>query len=211
MSDKLIPSTTLPNGLDEKVLHDFSSQLNERQLLWLSGYFYGLAESGNKGQVSGISHQLSSANGSQEKLTAQGSQLTAPTLTIIFGSQSGNAQKAANKTVELAQAHSITTKAIDIADYATKNLKDERALAMIISTYGEGEPPAVAEDFYKFVHSSRAPKLNDTQFSVLALGDKSYIQYCQTGKDFDAQFEISSELNTWFSAGAFSGYEICKE
>lgn len=29
--------------------------------------------------------------------------------------------------------------------------------------------------------------------------------------DFDAQFEISSELNTWFSAGAFSGYEICKE
>ncbi len=184
MSDKLIPPTTLPNGLDAENLQNFSSKLNERQLLWLSGYFYGLAEHGVRAQESGIRQQTN--------LIPDTSNLTpvnAPALTIIFGSQSGNAQKAANKTAELAQARGITTKVVDIANYATKNLKDERALAMVISTYGEGEPPAVAEDFYKYVHSARAPKLNDTQFSVLALGDKSYIQYCQTGKDFDTQFE----------------------
>ena len=189
MSEKLITSNMLPNGLDENNLHDFSSKLNERQLLWLSGYFYGLAERATNYAPAALSQQLPTVNGVQEKIPTQSVQVAAPTLTIIYGSQSGNAQKAANKTAELAQARGINTKVVDIAQYATKNLKDERALALVISTYGEGEPPAVAEDFYKFVHSARAPKLTDLQFSVLSLGDKSYIQYCQTGKDFDAQFE----------------------
>ncbi len=186
MSEKLVTPNMLPNGLDEKNLHDFSSKLNERQLLWLSGYFYGLSEKAINHQPTASSYQPTS------ELIADSSKLMAvkaPTLTIIYGSQSGNAQKAANKTAELAKSRGIEAKVVDIAQYATKNLKEERALAMVISTYGEGEPPAVAEDFYKFVHSARAPKLNDLQFSILALGDKSYIQYCQTGKDFDTQFE----------------------
>jgi len=181
MSENLTTANMLPNGLDEKNLQDFSAKLNERQLLWLSGYFYGLAERAMSYEPLAMSQH--------SNLETLPTSLPSPTLTIIYGSQSGNAQKAANKTAELAQARGITTKVVDIAQYASKNLKDERALAMVISTYGEGEPPAVAEDFYKFVHSARAPKLNDLQFSVLSLGDKSYIQYCQTGKDFDAQFE----------------------
>jgi sulfite reductase (NADPH) flavoprotein alpha-component len=54
-----------------------------------------------------------------------------------------------------------------------------------VSTHGEGEPPLAAEEFYNFIHSTRAPQLENLQYSVLALGDKSYAQFCKTGQDID--------------------------
>src|SRR5690606_40342738 len=42
---------------------------------------------------------------------------------------------------------------------------------------------------YDFLHSKRAPKLDDVRFSVLSLGDSSYEFFCQTGKDFDKRLE----------------------
>ncbi len=59
---------------------------------------------------------------------------------------------------------------------------------MIVSTHGEGEPPDQAIQFYEFLHSKRAPKLENLHYSVLALGDSSYEFFCKTGKDFDEQF-----------------------
>jgi len=35
----------------------------------------------------------------------------------------------------------------------------------------------------------RAPKLDGVQFAVCGLGDKSYLQFCQTGKELDARFQ----------------------
>ena len=56
-------------------------------------------------------------------------------------------------------------------------------MAILVSTHGEGEPPDMAEDFHKFVTGKRLPKLEKVHFSVLALGDKSYRNFCQTGED----------------------------
>lgn len=57
-----------------------------------------------------------------------------------------------------------------------------------MSTHGEGDPPDQAIQFYEFLHSKRAPKLEHLQYSVLALGDSSYEFFCKTGKDFDERF-----------------------
>ncbi|HLP20925.1 MAG TPA: flavodoxin domain-containing protein, partial [Chitinophagales bacterium] len=58
----------------------------------------------------------------------------------------------------------------------------------IVSTHGDGEPPAAAKKFYDYLHSSEKnlPKL---KYSVLALGDTAYPLFCKTGEDVDAQFE----------------------
>ena len=76
MSENLTTANMLPNGLDEKNLQDFSAKLNERQLLWLSGYFYGLAERAMSYEPLAMSHEP--ANDSileSSKLKAQSSKL----------------------------------------------------------------------------------------------------------------------------------------
>jgi sulfite reductase (NADPH) flavoprotein alpha-component len=70
-------------------------------------------------------------------------------------------------------------------DYAPRQLAQEQNLLVIVSTHGEGEPPMSAEELHTFINGPRAPKLPKLRYAVFALGDKSYLQYCQTGKDFD--------------------------
>ena len=52
---------------------------------------------------------------------------------------------------------------------------------------------------HKFLFSKKAPKLNDTAFAVFGLGDTSYENFCQSGKDFDGKLaELGAER--WWSA-----------
>jgi sulfite reductase (NADPH) flavoprotein alpha-component len=162
--------------------------------LWLSGYLYGLSKNQNTvssiqniaaiGQVAPPQYQAQVA----PKINVAVAQ-EAIKLTILYGSQTGNCKKAAQMTAAKAAAKGIESKVVDMSEYAPKNLKDEKHLLVVVSTYGEGEPPASAEELHGFIFGNRAPKLPDLQFSVLALGDKSYTQFCQTGIDFDEKLE----------------------
>ena len=67
----------------------------------------------------------------------------------------------------------------------TRQLTAEANVVFIISTHGEGEPPAMAEDFHGFITGKRAPQLPNLNYSVVALGDKSYKLFCKTGIDID--------------------------
>jgi len=58
-----------------------------------------------------------------------------------------------------------------------------------VSTWGEGDPPETAVDFYEAFMGSDAPKLENTRYSVLGLGDTSYEHFCKMGKDFDSRLE----------------------
>jgi sulfite reductase (NADPH) flavoprotein alpha-component len=60
-------------------------------------------------------------------------------------------------------------------------------LLLIVSTHGEGDPPAVAMEFYNYMHLDERKSLDGVKYAVLALGDSSYKDYCKTGKDFDAR------------------------
>src|SRR3546814_6266508 len=76
-----------------------------------------------------------------------------------------------------------------MGSFKTKDLKDIKKLLILISTDGEGDVPVMAEELYEFVHSKKAPTLQDMQYAVLAFGDTSYTQFCKAGKDFDAILE----------------------
>jgi len=56
---------------------------------------------------------------------------------------------------------------------------------LIVSTHGEGDPPAVATKFYNYMYHEERKNLDELSFAVLALGDSSYKDYCKTGKDFE--------------------------
>ena len=106
-------------------------------------------------------------------------------LTILFGSQTGNAEALAKKTATAAGKRGFAPAIIEMSQYAKESLKSETNLLLITSTYGDGDPPDNAAAFWEFLKSEQAPAVPQLRFSVLALGDSSYEKFCQCGKHFD--------------------------
>ncbi|MEX2389454.1 MAG: assimilatory sulfite reductase (NADPH) flavoprotein subunit [Phycisphaeraceae bacterium] len=110
-------------------------------------------------------------------------------LTVLYGTETGNAQAIAEQAARQAGQKGVGARAVDMADYKPRELRDERLLMIVTATHGEGDPPEPAQPFYEFLHGRKAPSLSQARFAVLALGDSSYEHFCQTGKDFDARLE----------------------
>lgn len=153
-----------------KDLQSLVSQLNPIQQAWVSGYLAAAA-------------QLA---GTQLPAAVQQSNESA-VLTILYGSQTGNAKAVANKIKVAAEQQGIAVKLADIGSYKTTALAKEKYLLIVTSTYGEGEPPESAVAFHKFLFSKKAPKLDGLKYAILGLGDTSYEFFCKTAIDFDEQ------------------------
>lgn len=138
------------------------------QLAWASGYLAAKSE-----------------NSSVAVLPTAAASQPASVLTILYGSQTGNAKGVAKALAEQATAAGITVDLKGMGEFKPKSIKNLTHLLIVASTNGEGEAPDDAIALHEFLASKKAPKLNDLQYSVLALGDTSYEYYCQTGKDFD--------------------------
>ncbi len=165
----------LPPSFDEAALQRLAAGLSPQQLVWLSGYFYGQA----------VGPAAVDAMEAAPASTATTAPAPAEKLTILYGSHTGNGKKVAGQAAEAAARRGLAAEVRDMNDYPTRHLAQERNLLVVVSTHGEGEPPGAAEELHQFVAGPRAPKLPQLRFAVLALGDMSYIHYCQTGKDFD--------------------------
>ena len=168
----------LPPSLDEATLQQLTASLTPQQLVWLSGYFYGQATSGAAGTLAAPAAGAATS-------TAPAPPAPAEKLTILYGSHTGNGKKIAEQAAEAATARGLKPEVRDMNDYPGRQLAQEQNLLVIVSTHGEGEPPVSAEELHQFIGGPRAPKLPKLKFAVLALGDTSYIHFCQTGKDFD--------------------------
>lgn len=110
-------------------------------------------------------------------------------LTILFGSQTGNAENLSKRIAKEAGKRGFAPTIQDLGKYATAQLASESALLVVTSTYGDGEPPDNAKAFWEFLNSEAAPKLAQTKFSVLALGDTNYAKFCAFGKAVDERLE----------------------
>ncbi|MEX2516269.1 MAG: assimilatory sulfite reductase (NADPH) flavoprotein subunit [Gammaproteobacteria bacterium] len=154
-----------------ELLERLAADLSPEQARWAAGYLAGV-------------HGALAASDRPQAATA-----TAAPVTILYGSETGNAEGLAELACQRAEARGLSARVIDMADYKPRELRNERLILIITATHGEGDPPDPAEDFYRFVHGRKAPKLEGAKFAVLALGDSSYEHYCQTGRDFDARLE----------------------
>ncbi len=139
--------------------------LSPAQLQWVSGYAAGRAV----GPVS----------------PAAQAPVEQTTLTILYGSQTGNGEAIARRLEADAKQRGYATRLESLADFRFSALKREKLVTFVISTHGEGDPPDDAELFRELLLSDRAARLDDLHFAVLALGDSSYVNFCQTGREFD--------------------------
>jgi len=167
------------NQQQAEVLNQLLATLTPDQMIWLSGYLAGL-RSGSTVAETSVSPVATAApgRGSIER-----------EVTVLFGSQTGNAQRLAGEMKKRLEERGFSVTLSCMSEYRTNNLKKVKQLLVLVSTYGEGDPPDKAVLFHEFVHGKRAPKLVGMRFSVLSLGDQLYDQFCKTGRDFDTRFE----------------------
>ncbi|MBZ5856313.1 assimilatory sulfite reductase (NADPH) flavoprotein subunit [Flavihumibacter profundi] len=178
-------SLVLPAGMfstkEQEQVRDLIQKFSNQQLQWLAGYLTGLQHSNQQ-----LLQLINRIPVTQESITTEplGGQ---DSITVLYGSKSGNSKKVAKSLHDKLIARGFTAVLQDMNQYQPNRLKEEKWLLVVVSTHGEGDPPPAAEDLHAFINGRKAPALKDTRYAVLALGDKSYASYCQTGKDFDTR------------------------
>jgi len=110
-------------------------------------------------------------------------------VTLLFGSQTGTAEGLAKKFLKILKKGGFEPAMHDMAAYDRAKLPQEKNLLVITSTYGDGEPPDNAADFHSWLLGASAPRLDGVSFSVLALGDTSYPDFCKCGIEIDTRLE----------------------
>jgi sulfite reductase (NADPH) flavoprotein alpha-component len=161
--DKAGLLTRLVDGLDTSTLN------------WLSGYTAGLAAAHVFAPTRETVPLIAVENAPHQQLT------------IVFGSQTGNAKRIAEALARDAENAGLAVRLLRADAYPLRELKNERLLYIVISTQGEGDPSDDARGFVEFLLGKRAPKLDELQFAVLGLGDSSYAKFCAIGAQLDAR------------------------
>ena len=141
-------------------------------------------ESWMEGFITGLKHQSNSINNNiKEKNDSE------TLINILFGTQTGNSESVAEDLSNFALSNGFKTQINALDDIEMNNLSKMINVAIITSTYGEGEMPDNAQLFWNALSSNTAPQLNNMNYSVLALGDTGYEEFCHAGKLLDTRLE----------------------
>jgi sulfite reductase (NADPH) flavoprotein alpha-component len=162
---------------------------SREELIWLSGYLAGVvAAQGHPGAATAQAvAQAQTAPG----VASVAESAAAPAInkiTIAYGTETGNSKKLASDFAAKAKKKGINAKLVGLEQYRLNDLPKEEYFFTVISTQGDGEPPAAAKKFYDHIHQNGL-KLEKLKYGVLALGDTAYPLFCKAGEDVDQQLQ----------------------
>src|SRR5688572_405357 len=153
----------------KKLLDELIASASKEELAWISGYMSGILLGGEVPQAITLKPAVNK-------------------ITITYGTETGHSKKLASDFAAKAKKIGINAKLVSLDQYRLNDLPKEEYFITVLSTHGEGEPPAAAKKFYDHVLSNGF-KVDKMKYGVLALGDTSYPLFCKAGEDVDVQLE----------------------
>ena len=153
-----------------KLIEELVAGSPTEELIWLNGYIAGL---------------LANRKGVEQSAPA----IAKPSvnkITIAYGSETGNSKRLASSFASKAKKTGINVKLIDLDQYRLNDLQKEEYFITVVSTHGDGDPPAAAKNFFDHIHANGF-KLEKLKYGVVALGDSAYPLFCKAGEQIDVQ------------------------
>ena len=150
----------------QQLATQLATGLGRDEALWLSGFFSGVAQGVGGAAVPAAAKRK---------------------LTVLYGSESGNCEQLAGTVAKTAEKQGFKPVVVNMGDAKPETLAKAENLLVVVSTWGEGDPPDAAVAYYEAFMADAMPKLTGVRYSVCGLGDTSYEHFCKMGKDFDAR------------------------
>ncbi len=107
-----------------------------------------------------------------------------PAWLVAYASQTGNAEELATQTAQSLQLAGIPVRLCALAELTAMDLQQAERALFLVSTYGEGDAPDNAAAFMGRLMTGELA-LPQLHYGVLALGDRSYGQFCGFGRALD--------------------------
>ena len=152
----------------QKILDEFLKSLSADEIAWANGY---------------LNSVVLKSTGKKEDVIIKPA---INKITITYGTETGNSKKIATDFAAKAKKSGINVKLVSLDQYRLNDLSKEEYFFTVVSTHGDGEPPAATKKFYDHIHNNGFT-FEKLKYSVLALGDTSYPLFCKTGEDIDEQ------------------------